>query len=227
MGKGAATGYSGAMTPQQLVLVEDDPRWIQAVRDAVGERPDYCLTRVYTSAAAVCVDATERERLWLIDLGLPGGISGLDLIAPVVDSGGRVLVMTVFEDETRVVAAIQAGANGYHVKGEGNLLASIDELNAGLAPLSPKIATHVLRVLRRHGPVGAAETENTLSPREMQTLQALAHGYSYREVARKHRVSHHTVGDHVKSIYKKLHVNSKTAAINAALKRGILHLDEV
>ncbi len=215
------------MTQQQLVLVEDDPRWIQAVLDAVAERDDYCLDTVYTAAVQTQVEDSETHRLWLIDLGLPGGVSGLDLIAPVVERGGRVLVMTVFEDETRVVAAIEAGADGYFVKGAGDLMAALDELSAGQAPLSPKVATHVLKVLRRRGGGHASEAADLLSPREMQTLQALAHGYSYREVARKHRVSYHTVGDHVKSIYKKLHVNSKTAAINTALKRGILSLDEV
>ena len=61
----------------------------------------------------------------------------------------------------------------------------------------------------------------------MQTLQALAHGFSYREIAAEHGVSFHTVGDHIKSIYRKLQVNSKTEAINTALKQGILTLNEV
>ena len=119
-----------------------------------------------------------------------------------------------------------SSAAGYHLKSEADILGAVDDVVQGFAPLSPRIATHVLSMLR---PLRAsASTEIIeLSPRELQTLQALAHGYSYREVAENHPVSHHTVGDHVKSIYRKLRVHSKTEAINVALKQGILTLNEV
>ena len=166
--------------------------------------------------------------IWLIDLGLPGSRSGLELISPLVHRGGLVLVTSVFEDETRVVAAIAQGAQGYFVKGDENLLAVIRMIRDGQSPLSARVAAHLLRRVRKAEPSGSVlELANPLSPREMETLQALAHGATYREIAKAHNVSHHTVGDHIKSIYRKLQVNSKTSAINWALKQGLVTLEDV
>ena len=208
-----------------IVIVEDDLAYVRAVQQRLESSGRYIVDAVAHNAAEAGRVCPKAGSIWLIDLGLPDG-SGINLIEPLVEADVQVLVTTVFEDEQRVLAAIRAGAAGYHLKSEADILGAVDDVVQGFAPLSPRIATHVLSMLR---PLRAsASTEIIeLSPRELQTLQALAHGYSYREVAENHRVSHHTVGDHVKSIYRKLRVHSKTEAINVALKQGILTLNEV
>jgi len=212
-----------------IVLVEDDPRYVNAVRETLRGVERYKISAEFDSVEACRQAIVVPQSIWLIDLGLPGPLQGLELIAPLVAHNARVLVMTVFEDEMRVITAMQAGAQGYYIKGDGNLLKAIHEIDRGQVPLSPKIATHLLKAIRSRdaGPQQRQIFSSDLSPRELETLQALAHGYSYREVATRHRVSYHTVGDHVKSIYKKLQVNTKTAAIKVALRRGILSLNEI
>ena len=215
-----------ATTP--VFIVEDDPAYVSAVRQALTTDCALILAGQFQSAEHCEVTACTEGSVWLIDLGLPGTMSGLELIQPIVSMGGLVLVTSVFEDETRVLAAIQAGAKGYFVKGDGNLLETIHMLIRGYSPLSPKVAAHLLRRIRSTSMQSPTlNLQNPLSPRELETLQALAHGATYKEIATAHRVSYHTVGDHVKSIYKKLHVNSKTSAINQALKQGLLSLDDV
>ena len=213
------------MAQVHIVIVEDDLAYVRAVQQRLETSGQYTVDAVAHNAAEANRVPVKPGSIWLIDLGLPDG-SGIQLIEPLVEAGAQVLVTTVFEDEQRVVAAIRAGAAGYHLKSEADILKAVDDVVQGFAPLSPRIATHVLSMLRPQR-ANTSDELIELSPRELQTLQALAHGYSYREVAENHRVSHHTVGDHVKSIYRKLRVHSKTEAINVALKQGILSINEV
>ena len=215
-----------AQTP--VYLVEDDTNYVTAVQRAITSAPEFVLAGHFWSADECDVDVCVPNSIWLVDLGLPGVQSGLDLIHPLTQRRGAVLVTSVFEDETRVLFAIQAGAQGYFVKGDGDILETIRMIHQGQSPLSARVAAHVLKRIRKTDTHGKRLVlDHPLSPREIETLQALAYGATYREIADAHRVSHHTVGDHIKSIYRKLQVNSKTSAINWALKRGLVSLDDV
>jgi DNA-binding NarL/FixJ family response regulator len=209
----------------RIGIVEDDPILRAAVRRTVEQRPGWVLALDADCRAA----ATPPPLLdvLLLDIGLPDG-SGLDLIGGFQRSGCKVIVFTVMGDEATVLRAIELGATGYLLKhaDAGDMLAAIDEVMAGGAPLTPSVAAHVLARLRnadRSTPRAAAEAGlAALTAREQEVLLALARGYTYGETAELLQISAHTVGDHVKRIYSKLAVRSRAEAVFEVVQAGWL-----
>jgi DNA-binding NarL/FixJ family response regulator len=114
---------------------------------------------------------------------------------------------------------LQAGASGYLLKRTppGELIAAIEEMKQGGAPMTPEIASKVVQSFRRHPPV--AQDENArLTPREEQILRLLSQGYVVKEIASKLDISFFTAQNHIKKIYEKLHVHSRTEAVLKFLK---------
>lgn len=207
-----------------ITVIEDNPSHMAALTDSIGEDSSLCVRQT----ASTLADAAALERipgdLWLVDLGLPDG-NGVELIAPLVQLDIKVLAVTAFNDEANVLRAISMGVSGYLVKGTDRLLDVIHDVIDGHAPLTPSVATYLLKRVREGlQPVDQTIPTPKLSRRELETLEALAQGHSYREIAQLHHVTHHTVGDHIKSIYKKLTVNSKTAAVHKAVTLGLINL---
>ena len=168
--------------------------------------------------------------LLLIDLGLPDE-SGLSLIREAARDEGRsfrIVVVTIFGDERSVIGAIAAGADGYLLKGTdyGNVPQALADMMAGIAPISPSIAGHLLRQIRRRDNAVPGDDPDapTLTAREQQILSSLAKGLTYKEVAERQGISHHTVNDHLKAIYKKLSVKSRGEAIYRAAQAGLVDL---
>jgi DNA-binding NarL/FixJ family response regulator len=131
------------------------------------------------------------------------------------------LVLTVFGDDKHVFEAIVAGASGYLLKDTPpeRLREAIRELVSGGAPMTPEIARRVVATFWRF-PV--APSEHDLSPRELDVLRALGHGHSYKTAALALDMKIDTVRFHIKSIYAKLHVHSKSEAVIEAIRRGIV-----
>lgn len=169
----------------------------------------------------------------LVDLMLDDG-AAYDFIRTVKETGQiRVLVLSVLGDEASVLAAIQAGADGYIKKeaSEADLLHAIGAVMRGDAPISPAIARHVLRHFQSRQPASDQPLRNAalvgdktcvLSPRELQVLEALACGLNYKEVARKYNLSHHTVAKYIKTVYRKLSVNNRAAAVVEGMRNGLI-----
>jgi DNA-binding NarL/FixJ family response regulator len=204
-----------------------------AVVEDNAELRDSLFHLVSSGASLICVGTFERcEALLsqaaalrpdvvLMDIGLPGmsgieGVRALKLMLPAVD----VLMLTVYEDEESIFRAIQAGATGYILKKSvpRRLLEAIREIHSGGAPMTPAVARKVLAYLRPKAGAAAA----ALSPREGEILVSLVDGLSYKMIADRHFIAVDTVRSHLKSIYEKLHVHSKSEAVAAALKRRIL-----
>ena len=159
----------------------------------------------------------------VVDLGLPDG-SGIDLVRQSAQNPAtHCLILTVFGDNRSVLDAIEAGADGYVLKDTADITGAIVEVASGHVPLSPAVAAHVLERMRAtHSP---AARDYALTPRETETLEQLARGRSYREAAHALGISHHTVADHVKMIYKKLSVHSRGGAVYKGLQAGLIHID--
>lgn len=158
----------------------------------------------------------------LMDLGLPGmhgidGIREIKNIAPVVN----IVVLTVFEDSETIVHAISAGASGYLLK-SSSLETTIDALKtilSGGAPMSPQVAKKILALFST---TPQQSSQYNLSKREKQILTYLVDGFIKKEIAAKLDVSFHTIDHHLRNIYTKLHVQSRSGAIAKALKERLL-----
>ena len=160
----------------------------------------------------------------LADIGLPGmsGIEGVKRLK-AIQPEAQVLMLTVFADNTHIFEAICAGASGYLLKDtpREKLLAAIQELANGGAPMSAAIARKVVTMFQNAPPVQPGSV--ALSPRELEVLRLLADGHVYKTAADRLQVSIDTVRYHVRHIYEKLHVHSKSEAVMKAFKQGILH----
>jgi len=138
-------------------------------------------------------------------------------------------------DEDTVISAIELGAVGYlHKEIKSNqIVTAIQQVLDGESPLSPSIASHILRRLRHRRNRKDTPTQthvaicgdSVLTDRELEVLQLIAHGYQYDEVADQLKISVHTVGNHNRNIYRKLGANSRAGAVYNAYKAGILRSD--
>jgi len=214
--------------PHRVVIVDDDPVVRAHFRDIVGAQPSLILAGEADGLAGAAALLEGDPDIFLLDLGLPDG-SGLDLI-PVIreKTRARVLVITSFGDRETVVQTLQAGADGYLLKDSdpGVILAGIEATLDGGAPISPAAAVYLLDTLRAPAP-GApdlAPDAPVLTPRESELLKLFAKGASYKEAARILEISPLTVGNFVKSIYRKLAVNSRGEAVYQAVAAGHIKL---
>ena len=158
----------------------------------------------------------------LMDIEMPNvnGIEGVGLIKKHYNKV-KVIMQTVFEDEDKIFAALQNGADGYILKTAGidRMLENIKEVYNGGAYMTPSVAFQVLNFFKKNQP---PIKEHNLSPKEIEVLKQLVEGMSYKMVASKLGISYFTVNSHVKKIYEKLHVHSLGEAISIALKQKLV-----
>jgi DNA-binding NarL/FixJ family response regulator len=163
---------------------------------------------------------TSAPDVLLSDIGLPGmsGIDGVRLFREKFPSSA-VIMLTVYSDDDKIFQSICNGASGYVLKKEppAKILDSIREVHAGGAPMSSEIAMRVLTAFRTLSPP-KTEVSTLLTRREEEILQELVKGNSYKSTADHLFISVHTVRFHIRSIYEKLHVHSKSEAVAKALK---------
>jgi DNA-binding NarL/FixJ family response regulator len=211
-------------TPIRVVLVEDQRRTREGLAKLIDGSPGFQVTGEYGCAEEMlpCLEADSPDVL-LIDIGLPG-MSGVDLVSRVreVRPDLPILVLTVHGDDEHVFNALCKGACGYLLKDvvPARLLEAIRELRAGGAPMSPEVARRVVLMFQKFAPPGKEESH--LTQREMQVLRLLADGHSYKSCADRLFVSVDAVRFHVRQIYERLHVHSKSEAVIKALKSGWL-----
>lgn len=160
----------------------------------------------------------------LMDIDLPtlNGIDATQLIKndyPMIN----VCMLTVFEDETRIYNAICAGASGYLLKNTppAKILESLSDIHSGGAPLSSRIAKKVLSAFRDTVHKDNSEF-NSLTEREVEVLRFLVKGFSFKMIAHEFKITEHTIKFHVKNIYSKLYVKTKTEAVVKAVKEGLV-----
>lgn len=236
MSAGAAMRDAGGMAEvaRGVVLVEDDAHTRERLARVIEGHPQLALL----GAAATCADARAlfaraQPDVLLTDLGLPDG-SGIELIREARTRWPAVLplVITIFGDEQHVVGALEAGALGYLLK-DGTpeyIGASIVDMLAGGSPISPPIARHLLRRFRGDVPARSGEAAAAgvppLSEREGEVLRLIVKGFTYAEIAELLGVSAHTVTTHVRGIYRKLEVHSRSEAVYEALQLGLVKVDE-
>ena len=159
----------------------------------------------------------------LLDIGLPGmpGSEAVSIFRQAYPSMA-ILMLTVFSDRSLVFASICNGACGYLLKSTppSQLVDAIRAAHAGGSPISPEIAREIVHLFQKTGPPHPPALP--LTGQEQRLLSLLSQGHSYESCSRQMNVSVNTVRNYVRSVYDKLHVHSKSAAVNAALRQGLI-----
>lgn len=211
---------------QSVLIVEDRADIAQHLGDVIAATAEITLAgTAATLSQGLDMLYSLRPRLVLVDIGLPDG-SGIELIQAVAKADWYcdALVISIFGDEARVIAAIQAGAKGYVLKGRtyDTIGEDIRSVLQGGSPISPAIARHLLQMLKDTSYEASAPVERVLTDRETEILRAVARGYKRREIAEQLGISAGTVGNHITSIYRKLEVSSNMEAVAQAARIGVL-----
>lgn len=211
----------------KIAIVEDDDLTRQRICAILRLRmPQASISEFQDLKTAQKHSTTDAQDFWLVDIGLPDG-SGIDLIRHVkkIYPNANVLVLSVFGDVDNIVNSIEAGANGYLLKDtvERDLIDALDAIDSGGTPLSPMIASRLLeRMLpaKANGPDLAKD--DLLTAREAELLNLLSRGYTATEAGERMQIAVSTVRTHIKNIYSKLAVKSRTEAVFEARAIGIL-----
>jgi DNA-binding NarL/FixJ family response regulator len=198
-------------------IVEDDAplrgilsEWI---RSAEGFK---CIGVHENAEAAIAALPQEMPSVVLMDINMPGmnGIECVRRIKPQM-MGTQFMMLTVYEDADHIFKALSSGASGYLLKRtpRAELLAAIKDIHAGGSPMSSNIARKIVQSFQRFSSASPGEQDGTLSPREWEVLELLARGYLYKEITELLHISMPTVNTHIRRIYEKLHVRSRSQAV--------------
>jgi DNA-binding NarL/FixJ family response regulator len=217
----------------RIAVVEDDHRYRQSLETLFEVAEGFELMNAFPDGH----DVTEPARAlaeagaecpWdvvVTDMQMPrmGGIEGTRLIKGYFPDV-RVLVLTVYEDPTTILQAICAGADGYLLKHSAvdDILAQVEAVAKGGAPLTPAVAATVLKLVRNPKPSRTVVLDIELSPREHEVLTCLVEGLSYKQVAAELCISIDTVRSHIRRLYRKLRVHSVAEAVSRAIRDGIV-----
>jgi DNA-binding NarL/FixJ family response regulator len=208
----------------RVAIVEDQQHTRDGLAALIAGTPGYRMTGAFGSmeAALPRIDASVPD-VALLDVGLPGmsGIEGarrLKAQHPEL----QILMLTVYADNEHIFEAICGGADGYLLKDTppAQLLQAIRDVRQGGAVMSPQIARKVVRMFQDIAPPrGGSES---LTARELEVLGLLAQGHSYKSAAAALGLSFDTIRFHIRNVYEKLHVHSKSEAVLKAFQSGLL-----
>jgi DNA-binding NarL/FixJ family response regulator len=207
-----------------VAIVEDQRDIRDALVMLVNGTPGYRCTGSYPSMeAALDRIAADTPDVALCDIGLPGmsGIEGIRILKER-HPGLSALMLTVYDDDDRIFDALCAGACGYLLKRTppARLLDCLREAVTGGAPMSPEVAGRVVALFREIRPLEHADYE--LTPHESRLLKLLVAGHNYTTAAQELRVSYNTVKFHMRHIYEKLQVHSKSEAVAKAMRERLI-----
>jgi DNA-binding NarL/FixJ family response regulator len=209
--------------PIRLLLVEDQPAILEQQKRLLEK---FAELEIVASArdgkTALELVRQHAPAVVLLDLGLPD-IDGIEVIKQIKQHHGQVeiLVFTIFEEEARVLQAVQAGASGYLLKGTPaeRIVEAIGEVNSGGSVIQPRLARRLLQ----HFHVARTPTKGpALSPRETEILEIIGKGLSNQATAEVLGLSRATVRTHLEHIYAKLEVSNRTEAVTEAIRRGLI-----
>lgn len=196
-------------------IVEDDPR----VRGSLARLVDSsaacsCVSRHETGEDGLAKIPGVKPDVVLMDINLPGmsGVECARRLKPLVPAT-QIIMLTVYQNTENIFNALAAGATGYLLKQTPpeEILTAIQEVHAGGSPMSSHIARKIVQSFQQ--PVVPPSEAQALTPREAEVLELLAKGFLYKEIAETTKVTYATVHTHIRHIYEKLHVRSRTEAV--------------
>jgi DNA-binding NarL/FixJ family response regulator len=201
-------------------LIEDNEVFRTAVARLINRTEGLQCPQAFANFedALAALSRGEAPRVMISDIGLPG-MSGIEGISKVRDLSPdtQVIVLTVYDDHQKVYDAICAGASGYLLKNsiENTLQTAIRDVLNGGAPMSPRVARMVLDQFGRLA--SPPRKDYGLTDREKQTLELMSRGMIMKQIASELHISYHTVNNHLRAIYDKLHVHNRSSAVAKAL----------
>ena len=208
----------------RVAIIEDQREIREGLKELIDGSEDCCCSVTFGSVEEVLpVIGRDLPDVVLVDIGLPGksGIEGIRLLKERYPQLVLV-VLTVFDDDRRIFEAICAGASGYLLKKTPapRLIQGIRDAAAGGAPVSPEVAARVIALFRQTRPAPAADHD--LTPHEVRVLRMLVDGHNYKTAALELGVTVNTISFHMRRIYDKLHVHTKSDAVAKALRDQIV-----
>lgn len=212
------------MSPIAVALVEDERHIREGLAALIRGTPGYRVAGAYGSVEEAMGGLRRAPaEVLLLDIHLPGltGTEGVGLLREKFPET-QVLMLTIHDQEDGIFEALCNGASGYLLKNTrpARLLEAIREVREGGAPMSPEIARKVVSLFRKTAP--REPVSASISPQETRLLQLLAEGHRYQDAADEMHISIHTVRNHIRSVYEKLHVHSKSEAVSRAIKSRLI-----
>ncbi|HEX3165701.1 MAG TPA: response regulator transcription factor [Chitinophagaceae bacterium] len=209
----------------RIAIFDDNTQLRESLFDLVDASEGFICVGAFPNCENVLQNVKDtKPDVVLMDIEMPV-VSGIDAVILVKEKfpDVKILMQTIFEDDEKVFQSICNGAEGYILKNTapGEILLSLKEIYEGGAPMTPAIATKVLRMFKNNLSAKKDESFN-LSIREKEILKHLVEGLSYKMIADACFISLETVSGHIKNIYKKLQVHSKGEAVAKAIKGNIV-----
>jgi DNA-binding NarL/FixJ family response regulator len=204
----------------RAMIVEDQKDLREGLSTLVNYTPGFtCVGAFRTMEECIARIKHDVPDVILSDIGLPGmsGIEGIRIIKDL-HPDLTVLVLTVYDDNEKIFDALCAGATGYLLKQTepAELLRSVKEAVAGGAPMSPEVAARVIKLFREVRP--PEKVDYDLTPHELRLLKLLVDGHNYVTASEQLKISYNTIKFHVRNIYDKLQVHSKSEAVAIAMR---------
>ena len=208
----------------RVSIYEDNAKLRELLEMLIGNTEGFAIAGSYPDCRQVADDIKrDQPGVVIMDIDMPGrsGIEGVQLIKES-DVNTRVVMHTVFDDDDKLFKCLTNGADGYLLKKDSwaLLVNAIREVYEGGAPMSPGIATRVLKAFHNTKP--SSKQEYHITDREQQVLELLAKGFSYRMIGIEFSISPETVKRHLKNIYQKLHVQCGPEAVAKAIREKII-----
>ena len=212
----------------EVWVVEDNLEYREVVQELVDGASDLTAPHAFESGEDLFEFLNHQfaPDVLLVDIGLPG-MSGIDVVRRVKQfaPATQIVMLTIHEDNDLIFEAICAGACGYLLKmaTPEAIVDSVREALAGGAPMTPQIARRVLNLFTQ---IRAPRWDYELTDREQDVLRELVEGMTKKQIGKKLFVSEHTVDSHLRSIYQKLHVHTRTEAVVKAITEKLVSLDD-
>lgn len=207
----------------QVAIIEDHFDFREGLVQLLEVADGFTSAGAFPSAEAGFENLTGNEDLLLLDINLPK-ISGVEAIPIIKEKFPKlkIVMLTLLDDDDTVLQAIVAGANGYLLKRTNpiKILNALKDCMQGGSPMTGSIASKVLRLFKKHIP--KKNTDYTLTKREIEILNLLVDGLNNHTIADTLFISFDTVRNHIRHIYKKLRVHSKSQAVVKALREGLV-----
>lgn len=214
------------MEPVKVYVVEDQPKILKSLIKLLGGFKEIEIVgKALSGEESLEGIAAQQPEVVLLDLGLPQ-MSGIEVTREIKKKYPKieVLIFTVFDEEEKVMEAIQAGASGYLLKGmeAEKIVEAIREVKDGGSVIQPSLARSLLRQFQVQAEPGKEEPFPNLTPREVEILQIIAKGLSNAEAANVLKISRATIRTHLEHIYAKMSVSNRVEAITEGIRQGLI-----